>query len=268
MKKKLILIMFFCVLLICFLPFLNSNIKKTISALETENIEKKNYIILNRYQHNQNSFTQGLEIHEDKLYESNGVYGKSSLKAIDLNSYKTIKKIKVKDQYFAEGITILNHKIYQLSWKENTAFVYNLNFKLLKKFNYSGEGWGLANDGNNLIMSDGSEFIYYRNPENFEIIKKIKVKNANNNPITKINELEYHNKKIYANIWGEDYIIIINPQNGKVEAYLDFSQLKDELNQAKIDVLNGIAYNKNNNSFLITGKLWPKIFEIRILNNN
>ena len=161
-------------------------------------------------------------------------------------------------------MSILNNRIYQLTWKEKTAFVYDLNFNLINKFNYQGEGWGLSNDGEFLIMSDGSEYLYYRNPETFELVKKITVKNKDQR-LKNINELEYQGGYIYANIWQTDYIIKINAQSGAVKAYLDLSGILKTDYQGEIDVLNGIAYDPEAENFLITGKLWPKIYRIKII---
>lgn len=233
-------------------------------SMASEEIKKLDYQVLESYDHDPKAFTQGLEIYKNYFYEGTGLYGKSSLRKIKLENAELLKKINLDKKYFGEGITILNDKIYQLSWKENTAFVYDLGFNLIKKFSYQGEGWGLANDEQNLIMSDGSEYLYFRNPKTFELIKKIEVKNAEQK-ITNINELEYHNGYIYANIWQTDYIIKINAESGKVAAYLDLSGILKTDYKGEIDVLNGIAYDPKNQSFLVTGKLWPKIYRIKII---
>jgi len=234
-------------------------------SIESEEIKKLDYQVLESYDHDPKAFTQGLEIYKNQLYEGTGLYGRSSLRKIEIASGQVLKKINLDKKYFGEGITILNKKIYQLSWKENTAFVYDLDFNLIDSFNYQGEGWGLANDGQNLIMSNGSEYLFFRDPKTFELIKKIEVK-KNDQKIQNINELEYHQGFIYAIIWQTDYIIKINAENGKVAAYLDLKGILKTDYKGKIDVLNGIAYNPNNKSFLITGKLWPKIYEIKIKN--
>jgi glutamine cyclotransferase len=226
-------------------------------------IKKLDYQVLESYQHDPQAFTQGLEIHNNYLYEGTGLYGRSSLRKVEIESGQVLKKINLDQEYFGEGITILNNKIYQLSWKENTAFVYDLDFNLIKTFNYQKQGWGLTNNGQHLIMSNGSEFITFRDPETFKSIKKIEVKNGDQK-IKNINELEYHKGFIYANIWQTDYIIKINAQNGSVPAYLDLSGILKTDYQGEIDVLNGISYDPENNNFLVTGKLWPKIYRINI----
>jgi glutamine cyclotransferase len=235
-----------------------------VPVLKAAVLKELDYQILEIYDHDPQAFTQGLEIYDNQLFEGTGLYGRSSLRKIELKSGRILEKINLDKKYFGEGITILNDKIYQLSWQENTAFVYDLNFRLLGSYNYQGEGWGLANDGQNLIMSNGSQFIYFRNPENFEIIRKIEVKNAEQK-IENINELEFHAGFIYANIWQTDYILKINAENGNAEAFLDLKGILKTDYEGEIDVLNGIAYDPQDNSFLVTGKLWPKIYRIKIL---
>ncbi|WP_111573362.1 glutaminyl-peptide cyclotransferase [Halanaerobium saccharolyticum] len=232
--------------------------------LQAEEIKKLDYQILESYHHDPRAFTQGLEIHNNHLYEGTGLYGRSSLRKVEIESGQVLKQINLAKEYFGEGITILNSKIYQLSWKEKTTFVYDLNFNLIKTFSYQREGWGLANNGEQLIMSNGSEIISFRDPETFELLKKIEVKNGDQK-IKNINELEYHNGFIYANIWQTDYIAKINAQNGNVTAYLDLSGILKTDYDGEIDVLNGIAYDPANDNFLVTGKLWPKIYRIKII---
>jgi len=235
-----------------------------VPHLQAEEIKKLNYQILENYNHDPDAFTQGMEIYNNCLYEGTGLYGRSSLRKVDLQSGQVLKKINLDKKYFGEGITIFNDKIYQLSWKENTAFVYDLQFNLIKTFSYQGEGWGLANDGQHLIMSNGSEYISFRDPKTFKSIKRIEVKNGNQK-IKNLNELEYHTGFIYANIWQTDYIVKINAESGKAAAYLDLKGILKTDYTGEIDVLNGIAYDPENNSLLITGKLWPKIYRIQII---
>ncbi|PUU90454.1 MAG: glutamine cyclotransferase, partial [Halanaerobium sp.] len=236
----------------------------TVLTSAAESLPELEYQVLASYNHDPKAFTQGLEIHKNYLYEGTGLYNRSSLRKVDIQSGSVLNKIKLDSKYFGEGITILNNRIYQLTWKEKTAFVYDLNFNLINKFNYQGEGWGLSNDGEFLIMSDGSEYLYYRNPETFELVKKITVKNKDQR-LKNINELEYQGGYIYANIWQTDYIIKINAQSGAVKAYLDLSGILKTDYQGEIDVLNGIAYDPEAENFLITGKLWPKIYRIKII---
>jgi len=225
-----------------------------------------NYIVTNVYPHDSTSFTEGLEWHDNTLYESSGEYGTSSLTKINLDNGKALQKLTLENKYFGEGITILNGKIYQLTYKEGKCFVYDLKtFKKLKEFNYEGQGWGMTNDGKNLIMDDSTETLTYRNPNTFEIIKKIKVRD-NNGPLPEINELEYADNFIYANVWKRDIIVKINPSTGSVIAIADISEIWKTIGQQKNDkaeVLNGIAYDSLKKRFFITGKYWNKLFGIK-----
>lgn len=257
MKRK---IKYLVLLLLVFL------ITPKLYAFNFEKITSLEYDILAEYPHDTKAFTQGLEIYNNYLFEGTGLYGKSSLRKVEIQSGKVLRKINLNKKYFGEGITILDDKIYQLSWKENTAFVYDLNFNLLNTFKYQGEGWGLTNDGQQLIMSNGSEYIYFRDPATFQINKKIKVE-INDQNLKNINELEYLNGFIYANIWQNDHIIKIDAENGVVKAYLDLSNILDQKYKNNVDVLNGIAYDPKTESFLVTGKLWPKIYRIKLKNN-
>lgn len=215
--------------------------------------------------HDENAFTQGLTIHQDTLYESTG-RDNSYLAAIDLQTGSQLKKVELDNQYFGEGITILNNKLYQLTWTSHTGFIYDR--KTLNKvgtFNYDTEGWGLTNDGTHLIMSDGSATLHYLDTSNFEIVRRIQVK-ENTFPVSKLNELEYHNGFIYANQWETNFIYKIDPETGKVVGKIDFTPLVNEVKRKnpKADVLNGIAYNEKTGDFLITGKLWPRAYWVKI----
>jgi len=230
-----------------------------------------NYTITNVYPHNTGSYTEGLEWHDSTLYESTGNKGQSKLARVSLSTGKDIQKIDIGKDYFGEGITVLNGKIYQLTYEEGKCFVYDFKtFKKLKEFSYSGEGWGMTNDGKYLIMDDSSNNLYYRDPETFQVVKSIGVTD-NNGPLAKINELEYADGVIYANVWLTNYIVKIDPASGNVLAKADFSYvlnkyapgaLTDE-QQANYAVLNGIAYDSVGKRFFVTGKNWPKLFEVK-----
>ena len=228
------------------------------------------YKIVNEYPHDINSYTQGLEFYDNRLFESTGLRGKSALKEIDYKSGKVIRNLPIDDAYFAEGITLLDKKIYQLTWQSKIGFIYDLeSFKLIDSFKYkkSIEGWGLCNDGKSIYKSDGSSKIWKINPNTLEEIDFIQV-TTNKSIITKINEMEWINGRIYANTYqfNKDVIIIINPETGKVEGVVDFNGLKEKVkNHPKIDVLNGIAYNKNLKTIFMTGKNWNKLFELQII---
>ncbi|WKB80813.1 glutaminyl-peptide cyclotransferase [Cellulophaga lytica] len=228
------------------------------------------YEILNEYPHNPNYFTQGLEFYRDTLYESTGKRGKSVLVKLDYKTGTIFKEHKLKDTQFGEGITILNNKIYHLTWQSNIGFVYNTDtFKEIDQFTYgkSKEGWGFCNDGEKLYKSDGSEKIWTLNPNTLIEKDAIEVY-TNSKKLIKINELEYVNGKIYANTWqsGQDVAVIIDPSSGVVEGIINFNGLKDNVTKTdNVDVLNGIAYNPKTKTFFVTGKNWDKMFEVNII---
>jgi len=231
--------------------------------------QKLSYKIIKSYPHNIEHFTEGLEIRNGFLYEGTGQEGSSAIYKTDLSNWKVIKEYKLENQYFGEGITILNGKLYQLTYKSQIGFVRNLDsFELIKSWNFKNEqGWGLTNDSKYLIMSDGTEFLYYIDPETFKEIKKIQVCN-NEGTVKNINELEFINDEIWANIWTTDTIVIIDPKTGKIKAEINLKGLlsTNPFNSKNpVDVLNGIAYDHQKNKIYVTGKLWPKIFEIELV---
>ncbi len=225
------------------------------------------YSILNVYPHDTTSYTQGLQYVNGFLYEGTGLKEKSVLRKVDLVSGKKIQEHKLANEYFGEGVTILNNKIYQITWENKKGFVYNLSdFKLLKEFTYNTLGWGLTNDGKSLIVSDGSNLIYFWDPETFKEVKRISVQD-NTGLKNNINELELINGFLYANVWQTDDIIKIDTTTGNVVARIDFSSLKNsypELAAPPSDVLNGIAWDSIGNRMFITGKYWSKLFEVRL----
>lgn len=222
--------------------------------------------IINVFPHDPEAFTQGLAWKNGFLYEGTGLYGNSSLRKIDLKSGEILKRHNLPDTYFGEGITIFQDKIYQLTWQEQTGFIYDLEtFKLLDTFYYSHEGWGITNDGKNLIISDGTPVLYFIDPFTLEETKQIKVYERQTT-VNRINELEYIQGKIYANIWQTDRIAIIEPESGEITAWLDLSGILDPADvKQEIDVLNGIGYDSENDRLFVTGKLWPKIFQIKMV---
>jgi glutaminyl-peptide cyclotransferase len=222
--------------------------------------------IVNAFPHNSEAFTQGLIYWNGYLYESTGLYKQSTLRKLNIKSGKAIKKIELPDEYFGEGIAIIGGKIFQLTWKNETCFVYDLaTFKQTRKFNYFGEGWGLTTDGKKLMMSNGSSEITFLDPKSFAIIRKILVHDVNR-PVINLNELEYIKGEIWANIFMEDVIVRINPETGEVLGWIDLSRLYSKiLKKTKMDVLNGIAYDSKNDRIFVTGKYWPKIFEIKVI---
>ncbi|HEX7295484.1 MAG TPA: glutaminyl-peptide cyclotransferase [Pyrinomonadaceae bacterium] len=223
------------------------------------------YEVVNTFTHARDSFTQGLEYRNGKLYESAGGDGTSSLRLVELETGRVLDKVDVPMPYFAEGITLLNGKIYQLTWQHGIGFIYDANtLSKTGHFRYDGEGWGLTNDGQSLILSDGTNRIRFIDPGSFQVTKTITVLDGNK-PIDSLNELEYFDGQIYSNVWHRDLLAVINPQTGKVNAWID---LKGLLKSGEVRdeeaVLNGIAYDSANKRLFVTGKLWPKLFEIRI----
>jgi len=233
--------------------------------------QKFGYKIIKALPHNIEHFTEGLEIRKGFLYESTGQEGTSSIYKIDLSTLKVIKENKLDDKYFGEGITILNDKLYQLTYKTQIGFVRDLNtFELIKTFTYkNAQGWGFTNDGKYLIMSDGTEYLTYFDPETLTEVKKIQVCNQKG-VVANLNELEYINGEIWANVWMTDTIVRIDAKTGKIVAEIDLkglltSNISNQKNQ--VDVLNGIAYDQDKNKIYVTGKFWPKLFEIELVKN-
>jgi glutaminyl-peptide cyclotransferase len=219
------------------------------------------------FPHNPSSFTQGLEFNDGVLFEGTGQKGLSFVAHVDLNSGKITKQIGLDATYFGEGITVLGNKLYQLTWQEQKCFVYDKKtLQIEKDLPYNGEGWGLCNDGENLIMSDGTERLVFRDPENFQVIKTIEVYD-DRGPISKLNELEFIEGLIYANIWMTNTVVAIQPENGKVIAVIDGTELVKE-GRGSGDVMNGIAYNSSTKKIYMTGKNWPKMFEVKFKKPN
>ncbi len=230
--------------------------------------EKYTYKILKVFPHDREAYTQGLQYWNGYLYEGTGQYGESSIRKTDMQSGNILSVLNIDSQYFGEGITICNDKIYQLTWRSKKGFIYNLKtFTLESTFNYNSEGWGITTVGEHLIMSDGSNKLYHVTPSGFSIIKEVEVYD-HNGEVSQLNELEYVNGLVWANVWLTDRIVAIDPETGVVKAELDMTGLLPESDRAglneKDDVLNGIAWNAEKNTFYVTGKRWPKIFEIKI----
>jgi glutamine cyclotransferase len=221
--------------------------------------------VVHTWPHDREAFTQGLVFHDGKLLESTGEVGHSSLRRVEMETGKVLQKVGVPPPYFAEGITLLKGKIYQLTWQHQLGFIYDAwTFEKIGQFNYQGEGWGLANDGESLILSDGSNHIRFLDPENFQVSKTINVVDGRT-PVTELNELEYIHGEIYANLWHADRIARIDPQTGRVVGWINLAGLLSpgEVTDEEA-VLNGIAYDESGDRLFVTGKLWPKLFEIRV----
>ena len=234
-----------------------SDSKNTIPTLS--------YSVVATYPHDTSFFTEGLEFYKGKLIESTGNYGNSKLAESDLQTGKTTKAISLDKKYFGEGVTILNDTVYQLTWKENVVHIYSAtDFQKLREMPFSTAGWGLTNDGKNLIASDGSSNLYFYEPATFRLLRTQDV-TENGNPAVNINELENVNGFVYANQWQYNYIIKIDPNSGQVVAKLDLTDLFNRVKAEApyINELNGIAYNTETKKFYVTGKHWPQIFEIQ-----
>lgn len=227
--------------------------------------KKEKFTVVRSYSHSKEDFTQGLEFHNGYLYESTGLEGKSLIKKTDLSSGKVLKEVALDKQYFGEGITIFDNKIFQLTWKNKIGFVYNLDdFKFIQNFSYNTEGWGMTNNGKDLIMSDGTNKLYFMNPYSFAVTSTLEVYD-NAAAIPNINELEYYKGNIYANVWQTFLIIRIDAATGKVLSRMDLEELIYKAgNLQELNVMNGVTINPANGNLLVTGKLWNKIFEIKI----
>ncbi len=224
------------------------------------------YKIINTYPHDSQAFIQGLVFEDGLLYEGTGLSGQSTLRIIKLETGDILKIHELPQEFFGEGITAYKDKIIQLTWRSNTGFVYDKNsFNLLRTFHYPTEGWGLTHDGKQLIMSDGTANLYFLNPENFKVTKRIEVYDGNT-PVTMLNELEYINGEIFANVWLTNSIARINPQTGRITGWINMDGLFPVNDDDKTKkVLNGIAYDAKNDRIFVTGKLWPNIYEIKLV---
>ena len=220
--------------------------------------------LIRTFPHNTGHFTQGLLIHNGIMYESTGQRGFSKLLKIDLQSGNTLQEKSLDDKYFGEGIAVYDEKIYFLTWTSQICFVYDAETLVeTNSLTYYTQGWGLTSDGTYLIMSDGSSFIRFVDPEDFTIIKSIRVK-MNGKPVEYLNELEYANGLIYANVWMKDHIVAFDPETGIVSKKINMSELrKNEANNPKAEVLNGIAYNRSTGNFIVTGKNWENYYEVK-----
>lgn len=224
------------------------------------------YRVVHVYPHDEKAFTQGLIFLEGNLYESTGLKGQSSLRMEDLETGKILQYASVPAQYFGEGLTNWGSTLIQLTWRSHIAFVYDrFSFRVLRTLHYDGEGWGLTQDGKSLILSDGTANLRFFDPSTFHEVRRITVR-SKGEPVAKLNELEYVRGEIYANIWYSDRIARISPATGEVLGWIDLSGLQGPEGGTNPDaVLNGIAYDAQRDRLFVTGKLWPKIFEIKVI---
>ena len=226
------------------------------------------YTVVNIYPHDTTAFTEGLVYENGFLYESTGLYGNSTLRKVELQTSETLQLYSMSPDLFGEGIAIFGDRIIQLTWKPGIGFVYDkISFELIDEFTYPTEGWGITTDGKNLIMSDGTANLYFLNPETFEKIGQIEVNDAAG-PVLNLNELEYIHGDVYANVWHQDKIAIINIQTGQVKGWINLTGLYDTSNADPENVLNGIAYDASSERLFVTGKRWPRLFEIKLKKAN
>lgn len=221
--------------------------------------------VIRRLDHDRGAFTQGLLWHDGRLYESTGQYGASTLRRIDPATGDVEKQIELAPEYFGEGLALASNRLLWLTWKESTAFVYDVeSFAQVERFQYTGEGWGLTHDGRRLIMSDGTSELTFRDPRTFEDLGSLRV-TLRGRPQDRLNELEWADGAIYANVWERDFIVRVDPESGRVTHLIDVAGLLTAAEAATVDVLNGIAHNPETKTFYITGKWWPAMFEVRFV---
>ncbi|MFZ0429037.1 MAG: glutaminyl-peptide cyclotransferase [Acidobacteriota bacterium] len=233
------------------------------SSLAADSVEQLKVKILAVYPHDTSSFTQGLVFSGGCLYESTGQRGDSKLRQVRLADGKVIRERRLASRYFGEGLALAEGKLFQLTWTSGVAFIWNADtFEPVGQFSYEGQGWGLTFDGSWLVMSDGSNVLTFRDPKTFAVWRRLPV-TLNGQPVENLNELEYVKGQIYANVWQATEIVRIDPSSGHVTAVIDASSLPYRPRIPGDDVLNGIAFDPQKDTFLLTGKLWPKIFEVR-----
>lgn len=222
------------------------------------------YTVVHTYPHDGNAFTQGLQYVDGVFYEGTGLNGRSSIRKVKVETGEVLQKRDVAEQHFGEGITVWKGELFQLTWQSGLAFVYDRQtFAPRRSHKYTGEGWGLTQDAANLIMSDGTADLRFLNPATFAERRRVSV-TAAGKPLRDLNELEFVKGEIFANVWQTDYVARIDPSNGRVNSYIDLRGLLTPRERERTDVLNGIAYDEAGDRLFVTGKLWPKVFEVRI----
>lgn len=232
---------------------------------QTSGVKLYTYSVVKTYPHDSSAFTEGLVFDNGVLYESTGIYGSSSLRRVALDNGSVLQEVLLPADYFGEGLTVVNGSLVQLTWQNNTGFVYDKTFGLVGNFSYSTEGWGLTYDGSRLIMSDGSSNLFFLDPVTFQKVGQVSVHDGNSS-VTNINELEYVNGDVYANIWMQQKIAIINPQTGQVKGWIDLTGIYQSSDPNA--VLNGIAYDSKTDRLFVTGKDWPNLYQITIKPQN
>ncbi len=223
------------------------------------------YKVVKTYPHDASAFTQGLFFHDGFLFEGTGLEGRSTIRKVDIDSGRVLQKVDLPAEVFGEGITQWGDRLVGLTWRDQTAYVLDLkSFRLWRKFSYPGEGWGLTHNGRELVMSDGTAELRFLDPVSFKELRRVRV-TADGQPVTQLNELEWVDGEVYANIWQSDRIARIDPRTGRVTAWIDLGGLLPDNERLNADaVLNGIAYDPKKKRLFVTGKLWPKLFEIQL----
>ncbi len=251
----------------CFLSALSVTwlLSASSAAEQAKPVERLRVEVVRSYPHDRAAFTQGLLFDNGVLYESTGLLGRSSLRQVELTTGRVIKQIDVPPPVFAEGLALVGERLYQLSWRNNKAFIYNRRtFARESEFTYQGEGWGLCYNGKELVMSNGSAELTFRKPGDFSVVRTVRV-TMNGALLPRLNELECVDGAVYANVWTQDLIVRIDPTTGHVSASIDAPNLLSPMERQPDAVLNGIAYDPSDKTFLITGKLWPKLFRVRFV---
>jgi glutamine cyclotransferase len=222
--------------------------------------------VVREYPHDPEAWTQGLIYHDGALYEGTGLYGRSSIRRVDLESGEPEQLSLLEPEFFGEGITIFGDRLYQLTWHNRVGLVWDWqSFELLGEWAYEGEGWGLTHDGTYLIQSDGTPVLRFLDPETLQEVRRLEVRDGTM-PVPRLNELEYVRGEVYANVWQTDRIARIDPESGAVVGWIDLSGLLSAEDRTQpVDVLNGIAYDRAGDRLFVTGKLWPKLFEIQVV---
>lgn len=234
-------------------------------AASSEQTQVYGYEVVNTFPHDAEAFTQGLIFHDGALVESTGLERHSTLRRVELQTGKVLQKIDVPRDFFAEGMTLMGGKLYQLTWKGEKGFIYDpQTFEKTGEFTYTGEGWGLTHDADSLILSDGSDKLRFIDPNTYQVRRTVNVSD-DGRPVFSINELEYVRGEVYANVWHKNLVARIDPQTGRVKGWIDFAGLlrPGEVTDPEA-VLNGIAYDEAGDRLFVTGKLWPKLFEVRL----
>jgi len=244
----------------------NSHAISLKQLLINAHVPEIKFNVIGHYPHNENNFTEGIQLDNNYYYESSGLYRQSKVQKIELKTAKISQEYKLPSQYFGEGLTILNDKIYQLTYNEKVGFIYDKNsLTLLRTFPVNGQGWGLTNDGQHLIMSNGSSKLNFINLQSFKIDRSITV-SVSGTQVGLLNELEYVHGKIFANVWMSTIILMISPDNGSVLGWLDIASLQPRMRCTSREcVANGILYDDRSNTMYVTGKYWPVIHHIRLL---